>query len=216
MKKLCIFDLDGTVLDTIPTIAYYCNYALEKNGIAPIEEKEYKYLAGNGIVSLIRGMMAYRGITDEATYQRVFSDYENAYNADTCYMTSVFAGLRETLDEMRRRGVRLAIVSNKPDFMAKSVVERFYGKDYFFFVTGEREGIALKPDPTAVLSVVRAEGVSLDDCLYIGDTSTDMKTGKNAGIFTVGVLWGFRDKKELDENGADATVSHPSELLALL
>ena len=113
-------------------------------------------------------------------------------------------------------GEKIAIVSNKPDFMAKSVVERFYGKDYFFYVTGEREGIALKPDPRAVLSVVRAEGVSLDDCLYIGDTSTDMKTGKNAGIFTVGVLWGFRDKKELLISGADATVSHPSELLALL
>ncbi len=216
MKKLCVFDLDGTVLDTVPTIAHYGNLALEKNGIAPIEEREYKYLAGNGIVSLVRGMLRCRGIEDRAIYERVYRDYDTAYNADPRRMTSVFPGLREVLDEMRARGILLAVVSNKPDFAARSVIEHFYGKGYFFFVTGQKEGVPLKPDPAAVLSAVRLAGVCRRDCLYIGDTSTDMKTGKNADLFTVGVLWGFREKKELVESGADATVSAPAELLALL
>ena len=215
MKKLCIFDLDGTVLDTVPTIAHYGNAALVKNGLAPIPEKEYNYLAGRGIVSLVRGMMRTRGETDEALYESVFRDYDEAYNADPAHLTSVFRGLRPVLDEMRERGILLAVVSNKPDFAARSIIEQFYGHDYFFFVTGQREGVALKPDPSAVLSVLKTAGASPSDCLYIGDTSTDMETGRNAGIFTVGVLWGFRGREELLASGANAIVSTPAELLPL-
>lgn len=216
MKKLCIFDLDGTVLDTAPTIAHYGNEALAKNGLAPIGQNEYKYLAGNGVAALIRGMLQLCGERDEELYARVYRDYNSAYNADTAYKTSVFAGLMPVLDEMRARGILLAVVSNKPDLAARAVIERFFGKDYFYFVTGQREGVPLKPDPSAVLAVMQSAGLSPCDCLYIGDTSTDMKTGKNAGIFTVGVLWGFREAQELRENGASALVSHPQELLSLL
>lgn len=215
MIKLCIFDLDGTVLDTVGSIAHYANGALEKNGIEPIPTAQYNYLAGNGIASLVRGMLEYRGCYSEELYARVFRDYDTAYNADVAYGTTIFDGLLETLDAIKARGVRMAIVSNKPDFAAQTVVKALYGEGYFDFVTGQKPGGVLKPDPTVVLRVMESFGATPDECLYIGDTSTDMKTGKNAGMFTIGVLWGFRGREELLESGADLLVEQPQELYGI-
>ena len=217
MIKLCIFDLDGTVLDTVGSIAHYANYALVQHGIEPIEPKEYKYLAGGGIVSLMRGVLKYRGRDgDEALYASLYRTYDDAYNADPAYLTTIFDGMKETLDRLKDRGIRIAIVSNKPDFAAQEVVEALYGKDYFDFVTGQTERYPLKPDPASVNAVVERFGAKKDEVLYIGDTSTDMQTAKNAGLFAVGVLWGFRGRDELLASGADILLAHPSELLNLL
>ena len=216
MIKLCIFDLDGTVLDTVGSIAYYANSALVKSGIEPIPDDEYKYLAGRGIASLVRGMLEYRGCYTDELYSRVFHDYDTAYNGDVTYKTRIFDGLKEVLDAMREKGIKLAIVSNKPDFAAKTVVSALYGEGYFDFVTGQTPGGALKPDPTVALSVMDSFGVSREECVYVGDTSTDMKTGKNMGVLTVGVLWGFRGKDELLESGADVIVERPDELFRLV
>lgn len=212
MIKLCIFDLDGTVLDTVGSIAYYANFALSKNGVEPIPEEQYKYLAGRGISNLVRGMLEYRGCYSDWLFERVFHDYDTAYNADVAYKTTIFDGMLETLDMIKARGVKLAIVSNKPDFATQTVVRALYGEGYFDFVTGQKPGGILKPDPTVVLSVMDSFGATREECLYIGDTSTDMQTGKRAGMRTVGVLWGFRGREELEENGADLIISRPSEL----
>lgn len=212
MIKLCIFDLDGTVLDTVKSIAYYANCALIKNGIEAIEVDMYKYLAGNGISRLIHNMLDYRNCNTPETYEKVFRDYDTAYNNDVTYKTEIFEGLLPVLDRIKEKGVRLAIVSNKPDFAAKTVVNKLYGEGYYDFVTGQTPGGVLKPDPTAVLDVISAMGVKKEECLYIGDTSTDMLTGKNAGLFTVGVLWGFRGRDELTANGADLIIDKPSQL----
>ncbi len=212
MIKLCIFDLDGTVLDTVGSIAYFANEALKKNGVLPIEENEYKYLAGRGIANLVRGMLNFRECYSDELYERVYHDYDTAYNASPAYKSRIFDGLKEVLDSVKARGVRIAIVSNKPDFAARSVVGALYGDGYFDFVCGQVPGGVLKPDPAVVLSVVKKFGMTLDECLYVGDTSTDMQTGKNAGIYTLGVLWGFRGREELVENGADAVIEKPSEL----
>ena len=211
MVKLCIFDLDGTVLDTVETIAYYGNYALAQNGIAPIDSREYQYLAGTGAANLIRKMLSFRGC-DEGLFEKVFRDYNAAYNGDVTYRSSIFPGLKEALDAVKRLVIRLAIVSNKPDFATKLVLSKLYGEDYFVDVVGQQEGVPLKPDPTAVQAVMKRQGVTPEECLYFGDTSTDMLTGKNAGMFTVGVLWGFRGREELLENGADLLVQTPEEL----
>ena len=216
MIKLCIFDLDGTVLDTVETIAYYANASLEKNGIAPIPVFEYKKLAGMGIVNLIKNMLNYRECYSEELFDRVFRDYDEAYNKDTAYKSKIFDGLKEVLDKLKENGIKLAIVSNKPDYAAKDVVNLIYGKDYFTFVAGQREGIALKPSPDAVVSVIEDMGVSKSECVYIGDTSVDMKTGKNTNVFTVGVLWGFREEAELVESGADAIAKTPKDLYEII
>ena len=212
MIKLCIFDLDGTVLDTIATIAHYGNYALIKNGIEAIEACEYKYLAGTGIANLIKNMLNFRQCYTEELYERVFHDYDTAYNADVSYKSTVFDGLKEALDKIKAIGIKLAIVSNKPDYAAKTVVNSLYGENYFVSVNGQKQGEPLKPDPRVVLDMLKEQNVKKEECLYIGDTSVDMKTGKNAGIFTIGVLWGFRGREELTENGADIVIEKPAEL----
>ncbi len=216
MIKLCIFDLDGTVLDTVGSIAHFANEALRKNGIEPIDTKEYNYLAGRGIANLVHGMLDFRGCYNEEAYKRVYHDYDTAYNANPSYKSKVFDGLKEVLDAIKARGVRIAIVSNKPDFAARSVVEELYGEDYFDFVSGQVPGGVLKPDPAVVLSVMDKFGASPDECIYVGDTSTDMQTGKNAEIYTVGVLWGFRGRDELVENGADTVIEKPRELYEIV
>ena len=217
MIKLCIFDLDGTVLDTVASIAHYANYALAEHGIEPIDPKEYRYLAGGGIVSLMRGVLKYRGRDgDEKLYESLYRTYDDAYNSDVAYLTTVFDGMREVLDALKARGVRIAIVSNKPDYAAREVVERLYGKGYFDLVMGQTDRYPLKPDPASVNAVREHFGAERDEVLYIGDTSTDMCTAKNARLYAVGVLWGFRGKEELLESGADCLLTHPSELLQLL
>ena len=216
MIKLCIFDLDGTVLDTIHTIAYYANYALTKHGIEPIETNEYKYLVGTGMVNLIKKMLAFRDCYSDELFERVLRDYDAAYNADVSYKTRVFDGLKDVLDRLKDMGLMLAIVSNKPDLPTRLVTEKLYGKGYFDYVTGKRDALPLKPDPTVVFDVMERFGVSADECVYVGDTATDMHTGKNAGIYTVGVLWGFRDEKELCDSGADVIAATPDELFSAI
>jgi len=213
MIKLCIFDLDGTALDTVKTIAYYVNSALENNGIEPIEVKQFNYLAGHGMADLIRGSLEYRNCYEDDLFEKVLREYDAAYNADVTYKTTIFDGLKEVLDTIKGQGIRIAIVSNKPDFATRTVVNKLYGEGYFDFVTGQVPGGVLKPDPATVLSVIEKFGVKREECLYIGDTSTDMQTGKNADLYTVGVLWGFRGREELMKNGADVLVENPGELL---
>ena len=216
MIKLCIFDLDGTVLDTVGTIAYYGNLALSQHGVESIPVKEYNYLAGKGAANLVRGMLEFRGVYSDELYEKVFLDYNTAYNADVSYGTTVFEGLREVLDDIKSRGIRLAIVSNKPHFAAQTVINKLLGEGYFDFVTGQIPGVALKPDPTAVLDVMERFAVTREECLYVGDTGVDMQTGKRAGMRTVGVLWGFRGREELMRDGADVLISQPMELLECL
>ena len=216
MIKLCIFDLDGTVLDTIHTIAHYGNYALSRHGIEPIETDKYKYLVGTGMVNLIKKMLEFRGCYTDTLFEAVLNDYDAAYNADVCYKTKIFDGLNDVLDELKRMGLQLAIVSNKPDFPTRLVTEKLYGKGYFDYVTGKRDGVPLKPDPTVVFDVMQRFGVSADECIYVGDTATDMHTGRNSNIYTVGVLWGFRGENELREGGADAIVATPAELYSVI
>lgn len=216
MIKLCIFDLDGTLLDTVKTIAYYGNYALEKNGLPTAPIKEYNYFAGYGIKNLIINMLKYSNSYNEDNFNKVFNDYSTKYDNDVVGITTIFDGLKEVLDKLKNRGIILTVISNKPDFATKKVIESLYGKDYFSFVSGQKEGIPLKPNPTSVLTLINDLGISKDDCVYIGDTMVDMQTGTNAGIKSIGVTWGFRDEKELTDNGATFIVNTPKELFDLI
>ena len=213
MIKLCIFDLDGTVLDTVTTIAYYGNYALSKHGIEPIDVEEYKYFAGNGAVNLIKRALRFRDALTDETFEKVFADYNTAYNANTSYLTAPFDGIPETLDAIKAQGIKMAILSNKPHFATCGVINSLFGEGYFDCVYGQREDVPIKPDPTAVYGIINEMNVKPEECLYIGDTGTDMKTGKNAKLYTVGVLWGFRGKDELLEGGADTIIEKPQQLL---
>ena len=212
MKKLYIFDLDGTLLDTIKTIAYYGNFALKMNGFEEISVEEYKYFAGNGAKTLIERMLKYHKVEDNKVINKVFKDYNEAYNKDTTYLTTIFDGLKDTLDKIKKEGAKIAVLSNKPHCATVSVTESLFGRGYFDLIFGQRENIPLKPDPYGVYEIMKTLNVKKEECVYVGDTSTDMETGKRAGIYTVGVLWGFRDEEELLKYGADRIIKKPKAL----
>ncbi|MBE7021199.1 MAG: HAD family hydrolase [Ruminococcaceae bacterium] len=213
--RLMIFDLDGTVLDTVTTIAHFCNEALIKYGLKTFPVERYKYFAGEGAKKLTENILTAQNAYNEDLHIKLFDYYMESYDKTPAYLTTIFKGLKETLDELKKMGIKIAIVSNKPHFATLSVTEELYGKGYFDLIFGQRENVPLKPDPTAVLETVSHFKVKKEECIYVGDTSTDMITGKNAGIYTVGVLWGFRDENELLENGADKVIKSPEELLEL-
>ena len=215
MFKAIIFDLDGTILDTIETIAYYGNLTLEKYGFAPIETKEYNFMAGNGAKHLIKSMLAASGSEDVKMFEKVFADYNEAYNRDTLYKTKVYDGIRELISAAKEKGIKLSVLSNKPHEATVDVLSKFFDEDVFDVKLGAREGVPLKPDPMAAIELAKDLGVEKEECIYVGDTDVDMKTGKSAGFYTVGVLWGFRGREELEKNGADVIVSQPSEIINL-
>ncbi len=201
--KLCIFDLDGTLLDTLPSIAYFANGALVKNGLSPIPTDEFRYFAGDGIYTLVHRMLAWLGADTEEMFARVYEDYKTAYHAEPSRGTQMFEGLSDVLDRLHADGIRLAVFSNKPDEAVQDLWQTLLGKDRFAAAVGQIDGIPMKPDPTAVFRMMESLGIRAADTCYIGDTSTDMKTAKNAGLYAVGVLWGFRNADELKEAGAD-------------
>lgn len=212
MKKLCIFDLDGTLLDTLPTISYYCNLSLREFGLPEIEEEKFKYLAGNGAKVLIERMLDEVGADREEYFDKVYKFYNREYDKNVSHLTKPFDGVPEMLAGLKTLGIDTAVISNKPDFAAVNVVKLFLG-ELVDIAHGGRDGIPLKPAPDGVFEIMEEAGVTADECIYVGDTGTDMETGKNSGIFSIGVLWGFRKEDELLENGADIIVSHPLEIL---
>ena len=212
MKKLCIFDLDGTLLDTLPTISYYCNLTLKEFGLPEICQERYKYLAGNGAKVLLERMIDEVGESREEYFDKMYKFYNMEYDKNVSYLTKPFDGVPELLAGLKSLGIGTAVISNKPDFAAVNVVKLFLG-ELVDIAHGAREKIALKPSPEGVFKIFEEAGVTADECLYVGDTSTDMETGKNSGIFSIGVLWGFRKEDELLKSGADLIVSSPLEIL---
>lgn len=216
MIKACIFDLDGTLTNTLPTISCYANGALVKNGFLPYEEERYKYFVGNGAKTLVARMLEAQGKMSEENLACVFEDYNCAYNAAPLDKTEVYDGIFPLLRVLKERGLKTAVLSNKPDFATVSVVRHFFS-DLFDTAHGGREGIALKPSAEGALLLMEELGITDPaEILYVGDTSVDMDTGKSAGFFTVGVLWGFRTEEELRAHNADAIVSHPLDILAFV
>ena len=212
MVKACIFDMDGTTVNTINSIAHFANKALNKFGLPSIETERYKLLVGNGAVTLVKRMIAETGGSAEQ-FEKVLNEYNTTYDNDFMYLTKPYEGIPELLESLKKSGIKTAIVSNKPDSTAKKVSDKLFGEKLIDVCFGAREGVPLKPDPAAVFEVMEILGVAPQECLYIGDTAVDMTTGKNAGIFTIGVLWGFRDRKEIESAGADMVTDNVNDIL---
>lgn len=215
MIKAVVYDLDGTVLDTISTIADYANKSLEHFGLGTFEINDYKYFVGNGAKILIERMLNAAKAPLDEYFDKVFSYYNNLYNNSPLGKTAPYDGILELVRELNSMNIKQAVLSNKPDAAVKGVMSHFFTGE-FEKIYGGREGIPLKPDPMSLLALLDELGVKPDECLYVGDTWIDMQTGKNAGVTTVGVLWGFRKRKELEENHADYIVEHPSEILEII
>lgn len=216
MFRACILDLDGTLLDTVESLAYSGNRMLAHFGYPPLPVENYNYYAGEGASMLVRRCLTDAGDKELLHYQEAEPLYRKIFAEDPYYHLKHFPGMKETLDEMKAEKIRIAVFSNKPHAQAIEVVERMFGKGYFDRIQGQMEGIPRKPSPEGALHIAELFGVSPEECMYVGDTWTDMDTGKGAGMFTVGVTWGFRPEEELRSHQADAVVHQPRELLKLL
>ena len=212
MIKAVIFDMDGTVTDTLSTIAYFGNFALKKNGFEPIDEAEYKYFAGNGKKILIRRMLDYGNNYTPDNYKRVEKTYDDAYERDTVGKTTVFDGILPLLEKLHQNGIKTAVNSNKPDNVAVAALNKIFPKGSFDDACGQKEDVPIKPDPTAALRLAAEFGAKPGECVFVGDTSVDIETAKNAGMHSIGVLWGFRDFSELHEAGAEYIAEKPEEI----
>lgn len=221
MIRACLFDLDGTLLDTLEGIRYFVNITARAYGLSEIGTDETKMLVGGGAKDLIKKLLRKSGIEvntpeNEKLYLQILGEYLESYDADPAYLTEPYEGIVELLSFLKARGVRLAIISNKPKSTVKLLAERFF-PGVFDRVEGAREDYPLKPDPTLALDIAKELGAEPSEVAYFGDTGTDMKTGRAMGAaITFGVLWGFRDKAELEANGADITVARAEEIKAFI
>lgn len=212
-KKAVIFDLDGTLSDSIHSIKYSGDRTMEKFGYGPFSEEQYKYFVGDGARNLVKRALEAGGDTELAHFEEAYTLYREIFKENCMYRLRPYEGIPELLATLKVQHVKIAVLSNKPHAETVNVVEALYGKGYFDVIEGQKEGLAIKPSPDGVFRILERLGLGAEDLLYLGDTATDMKTGKGAGAFTVGALWGFRDRAELEEGGADAVIEHPLELL---
>lgn len=215
MAKLVIFDLDGTLLDSLRDLAVSMNHALRRNGFLEHELSAYNYFVGNGVDKLIERALPKESCVPEV-FARVKADFVSYYALHKADYTAPYPGVEELLRQLRKDGVALAVASNKFQSATQALVPYYFGEGTFSYVYGQREGVPIKPDPQVVFDIVREAGVSHGEVLYVGDSGVDMRTACRAGVAGVGALWGFRTREELLDNGATYLVESPLEILPLV
>lgn len=208
-----MFDLDGTLADTLQDLANAANHAIALHGRPPHPLTAYRHFVGQGVENLFRAAL---DTEDDALIMPCVERFKAHLAAHQYDHSSPYDGVPELLDALVQRGVKIAVMSNKPDERTVEMVDTLFGRWRWDAVRGHRAGYAVKPDPTAALEIARELDVPPDAWAYVGDTRADMLTGTAAGFFTVGVTWGFRDEDELRTSGAHAIIHHPSELPGLL
>jgi phosphoglycolate phosphatase len=210
-----LFDLDGTLLDTLDDIADSTNRVLSQRGFPVHPVDAYRYLVGDGVtVLLTRALPEDR--RDPATLETCIRAYHAEYAAHWNHKTKLYAGVHDMLDALHGRGVPIAVLSNKPHAFTVQCVEHYLSQWKFEVVLGQREGIPRKPDPAGALEIARRMGTDCAHFAYVGDTATDMQTATAAGMWPVGVLWGFRPRQELEQTGAKTIIARPMDLLRSL
>jgi phosphoglycolate phosphatase len=215
MYRAVLFDLDGTLLDTIDDLADSMNVVLAAMGFPPRGVAECKYFVGDGARNFaLRSLPEDR--RDEPTVQRCLQLYREQYARRWDVKTRPYPGIADLLDELARRGVQAAVLSNKPDDMTQLTVRRLLPRWSFAAVKGVGPDGIVKPDPTAAVAIANQLGLAPTEFLYVGDTNTDMRTAVAAGMFPVGALWGFRPAEELLASGAKALIERPGELVELI
>ncbi|MCQ2288490.1 MAG: HAD family hydrolase [Muribaculaceae bacterium] len=214
MKQLVIFDLDGTLLNTIEDLGHAVNYALEKNGYATHTMASYPFFVGNGVRRLITRVLP-EDCRDDKTVDVLLKDFKDYYNQHDCDYTKPYAGIRDLLHELQASGVKMAVASNKYQEAVERIISHYFADVDFVAVEGQVEGRNIKPDPSVVFSILAEAQVPKADVLYVGDSGVDMETARRACIDSVGVTWGFRPEKELVEYYAGSIVSNPMDILEM-
>ena len=215
MFKAVIFDLDGTLLDTLFDLAQSMNNVLKRHGLPMYGLEAYKYMIGDGVESLVKRALP-ESMGDDATVKRFIDEYRDEYGINWKTNTKPYDGIIDLVEALSSRGLRLNVLSNKPHDSTLQCVEELLPFNRFDIVRGHIAGEKPKPDPHGAIEISDKLGISPDDFLYLGDTSIDMKTAVAAGMYPVGVLWGFRTKDELLDNGAKLILEKPMDLLEFL
>ena len=213
--ELVIFDLDGTLLDTIGDLAVACNAVLAVRGLPQHSYEEYCHFVGNGIMRLVERALP-EPLRKPENVALVRADFVKYYTEHIDRYTKPYAGIPEVVAELARRGVRMAVASNKFQAGTEKLIRLFFPDAAFAAVFGQRPGVPLKPDPAVVEEILARTGTPKERVLYVGDSGVDMQTAAAAGVRSAGVTWGFRDRDELAASGARHIVDRPEELLGLL
>lgn len=214
MNKVVIFDLDGTILDTLKDIAENINIMLSHYGYKTLPDREIMQYIGNGARKLVERSIKIK--LSEKEFDERYKFYDKIYTAAASEKTCVFEGLKEVLIELKQRGYKLAILTNKQQSATDTVCNK-YLKDFDFnLIVGQREGVPIKPDPTAVLNIMKELNASPENTYFVGDGETDVMTAINADINGVAVLWGYREKHQLEAAGATNFAITPSDLLSII
>ncbi|MDY5022104.1 MAG: HAD family hydrolase [Blautia sp.] len=214
MIKACIFDLDGTLADTLESMAYVANEIMKKFGLKEMPVDNFRYYCGEGAHMLMTRCLKDAGDPQLLHLEEGEKIYRDMFAENPMYHVTHYEGMPETIKALKEKNIRLAVCSNKPHPAAVKVIRIMFGED-FDLVLGQSDAVRRKPAPDGPLKIAEEFEVSPEECMYIGDTATDMKTGKAAGMLTVGALWGFRTRKELTENGADVVAERPTDILKL-
>ena len=211
--KACIFDLDGTLTNTLESMTYSVNLTLKEMGLSQITKDQCRMFVGNGARVLIEESLKVSGDPKASRIEEGMKIYGRIFDQNCTYHVTLYEGIPEMLKALKYRGIHLAVLSNKPDRQTVKVVKEIFGDNIFDYAQGQKDGIRRKPEPDGVWYLMEQMQVSKEECLYIGDSEVDAATGKNAGLKTIGVLWGFRDRKTLETAGADHLIERPEELL---
>ena len=215
MIKACIFDLDVTLTRTQESIARPINMTLKYYGLPEQPVEDYNYFAGDGIKNALERALKAAGDTEAAHLEEGLPMCRKWMNEDPLYHVEPYPHVIESLHALKDKGIKIAVFSNKPHESAVNVVETIFGKGLFDHVQGQTDRIPIKPDPAGVYEILKEFGVKKEECLYFGDTNTDMMTGHNAGLYTVGVTWGFRPRAELEEYKADCIIDSAADIPGL-
>ena len=215
MKKLVIFDLDGTLLNTIEDLGYAANYALEKNGFATHTMAAYRFFVGNGVRRLIHRALPEEYRNTEMV-EKLLKDFKTYYDEHCTDFTKPYDGIEDLLLTLQEQNVKVAVASNKYQQAVDSIINHFFGDIRFVAIEGQKDCINVKPDPSVVFNILAAAKVPKSEVLYVGDSGVDMETARRACVDSVGVTWGFRPEKELVEYYAQTIIHNPDEILNLI
>lgn len=213
MIRTVIFDMDGTLLDTLDDLTNAVNFGLESLEYPKRNRDEIRSFMGNGLEVLIRKALPEGAKEDDVLpAMAAFKDYYAVHGNDC---TIPYDGIQNLLGALREQGIRMAVLSNKYEAAVVELAAEYFPGD-FDVIRGERENVSKKPAPDAIFSIMEELSVTAEETMYVGDSEVDMETGNNAGVLTIGVLWGFRTKDVLEKSGAHHLIEEPMELLRLL
>lgn len=215
MKKLVIFDLDGTLINSIEDLGQAANYALSKNGFPTHSLASYPFFVGNGVRNLIRKALPEENRND-TTIDSLLKDFKEYYDDHNVDSTKPYDGIMGLLKQLQEQGVKLAVASNKYQKATEKIVSQLFPDIKFVSVQGQQDGVNVKPDPSIVFNILGVALVPKAEVLYVGDSGVDMETARRACVDSVGVTWGFRSEKELNEYHADRIVHRASDIFDIV